>query len=121
MKDRIKHLRTKLNLTQAQFGKKLGVGRGVIVNLELGRARPRQLLIGHMCELFGVNEHWLYTGEGEMFRDTDEAALELLSRKYALNDEDRAVIRAYVKLGADKRAALGDMLRNLAEITAKEG
>lgn len=116
MKDRIKQLRMTLNMTQAQFGEKLGVGRGVIVNVELGRAKAKKLLTGHMCDVFGVDPNWLYTGQGKMFLDTDEHVLEPLCRKYELTEDDRRVIRAYVQLQPEARAAFMTMLDNLAAL-----
>ena len=29
--------------------------------------RPRELLIKHICNLYGVNERWIKTGGGPMF------------------------------------------------------
>lgn len=68
--DRIKAVREALKLSQREFGERLGVSRDVISNIEYGRVQPKELLLRHICELYKVNEHWLNTGEGEMF-DTD--------------------------------------------------
>jgi len=64
---RIKMIREQLGLSQREFGEKLGVSRDVISNLEYNRVQPKELLLKHICELYSVNEHWLQTGEGEMF------------------------------------------------------
>lgn len=67
LNNRIKLLRDSLNLSQREFGEKLGVSRDVISNIEYGRVQPRSLLIKHICELYHVNENWLTHGEGNMF------------------------------------------------------
>lgn len=67
MSNRIKAVREALGLSQREFGERLGVSRDVISNLEYERVKPRELLLRRICQLFGVNEHWLKTGEGEMF------------------------------------------------------
>lgn len=67
MSNRIKAVREALQLSQREFGEKLGVSRDVISNLEYGRVPPKELLVRHICDLYGVNPHWLKTGEGEMF------------------------------------------------------
>lgn len=67
MSDKIKALREALGLSQRDFGAKLGVSRDVICNLEYGRVKPKELFLHHMCQQYNVNEHWLKTGEGEMF------------------------------------------------------
>ncbi len=64
---RIKVVREALQLSQRKFGEKLGVSRDVISNMEYGRVQPRELLIKHICNLYGVNEGWLKTGDGPMF------------------------------------------------------
>lgn len=65
--DRIKSVREALHLSQRAFGEKLGVSRDVIGNIEYGRVQPKKLFLQHMCQQYKVNEHWLETGEGEMF------------------------------------------------------
>lgn len=67
MNERFKLIRKKEKLSQASFGKKLGVSRDVIGNIEYGRVEPKQLLINHLCDVFNVNKEWLLTGNGEMY------------------------------------------------------
>lgn len=69
MSNRIKAVREALKLSQREFGEKLGVSRDVISNIEYNRVAPKELLLRHMCELYHVNQHWLETGDGEMFLD----------------------------------------------------
>ena len=70
--NRIKAVREALDLSQREFGEKLGVSRDVISNIEYGRVQPKKLLLQHMCQQYKVNEHWLETGEGEMFAEDFE-------------------------------------------------
>ena len=72
MKERFKMIRTALNLSQDAFGEKLGLTRGAIANVELGRTEARPLFISLVCSTFNVNETWLRTGEGEMFNEDRE-------------------------------------------------
>lgn len=67
LSDRIKAVRKALKLSQREFGEKLGFSRDVISNLENGRVQPKELQLQHICQLYGVNPHWLKTGEGDMF------------------------------------------------------
>ncbi len=60
-------IREKLQLSQREFGERLGISRDVVSNIESGRVQPKSLLVKHMCDLYGVNEEWLETGNGEMF------------------------------------------------------
>ncbi len=67
MHNRIKSVREALGLSQRKFGEKLGVSRDVISNLEYNRVKPKELFLKHICKLYGVNESWLLSGNGEMF------------------------------------------------------
>ncbi len=67
MKERIKTLRKALNLTQKEFGKRIGVKPNTIGTYEIGRNEPIDAVVSLICREFDVNETWLRTGEGEMF------------------------------------------------------
>lgn len=86
MSNRIKAVREALELSQREFGEKLGVSRDVISNLEYGRVQPRELLLQHICQLYSVNRQWLETGQGAMFEGDPEEAKRL--------DEALAIFKA---------------------------
>ena len=67
MNERIKKLRKSLDLTQQCFADRIGVKRNTIANYEIGRNEPVDSVLSLICREFRVNEHWLRTGEGEMF------------------------------------------------------
>lgn len=68
MDERIKELRKALGLTQQEFSDKIGVKRNTIAQYESGRNSPIDAVISLICREFNVNETWLRTGEGEMFK-----------------------------------------------------
>lgn len=70
MNTRIRILREHLNMNQEDFGAKIGVRRSTITNYETGARIPLDTVVSSICREFNVNEVWLRTGEGEMFRDT---------------------------------------------------
>lgn len=78
MNNRIKSVRKALNLSQDEFGRRLGVTRGAITNIEFNKTAPKPLFIDLLCREFNVSKQWLLTGEGEMFvqmsRDEEIAA-----------------------------------------------
>lgn len=75
MNERIKEFRLKLGLSQDEFGRRLGVTRGAITNIELNKVEPKPLFIDLMCREFHVNEIWLRTGDGDMFLPQDRSEL----------------------------------------------
>ena len=70
--ERVRAIRKELGMTQAKFGESLGVSNDVVKNLEYGRVAPTDLIINMICARFNVNEQWLRTGEGNMFRELSE-------------------------------------------------
>lgn len=69
MNERIKELRKLLGLSQEEFGKKLGVTRGAITNIELNKTEPKPLFVDLICEVFDVNKEWIEEGKGNTFKD----------------------------------------------------
>lgn len=65
--DRILEVRKTLKLSQTDFGKRIGVSRGVINNIDLSIVPAKPLMIKQICKEFGVSQTWLETGEGDMF------------------------------------------------------
>lgn len=67
MHNRIREVRKTLHMTQADFGAKIGVRGNTVTGYENGQRVPSDAVIVSICREFHVDEHWLRTGEGEMF------------------------------------------------------
>ena len=61
-------LRKYMGLSREAFGAEVGVSASVIRNIECSFTEPKPLLIRLVCEKYSVNERWLVSGEGEMFK-----------------------------------------------------
>ena len=68
---RIKTLRQTLGMSQTDFGRKIGVTRSVLSNLDLGITTLQDPLLSLVCSVFNVRREWLETGSGEMFDQPD--------------------------------------------------
>jgi transcriptional regulator with XRE-family HTH domain len=84
---RIKEVRTRLKMTQKDFGDKLGVSRDVIANIECDRVKPQKMFIQLLCATFSVNQDWLETGEGNVFLNDDKRLNELAGIFRSLNPD----------------------------------
>lgn len=106
LSQRIKEVRNALHLSQTAFGEKVGVSIHVIKNIELNRATPNELLITHIRDVYGINEHWLRTGEGEMFagKSAEDIAIENAIRDAGSSPAIRALLVAYSRLNDQNRA-----------------
>lgn len=67
MQNQIKELRSHVGLNQTDFGARIGVRQSTIAGWETGQRIPPDSAIVSICREFHVDEHWLRTGEGEMF------------------------------------------------------
>lgn len=99
LRERIKDIRTKQELTQKQFGAKLGISRDAVNNLENGRAEIQEPIIKLICSEFNIDYAWLKTGEGKMYSEEDDeiqAALDDLIT--GQNETAKALLRIIAKL-----------------------
>lgn len=67
LNERIKKLRKTLDLTQQQFGERIGSTQNNIANYETGRRNPSAAALNNICKEFNVNEEWLRNGIEPMF------------------------------------------------------
>lgn len=68
---RVKILRKSLKLTQKEFAQKLCVSTSFQTLTELEQKKVLDRHVKLIVSVYGVNEEWLRTGEGEMFeKDT---------------------------------------------------
>lgn len=103
MNTRIKELRTALHLTLEGFGERIGVTRAAVSKWENGDRGIADSMVVSICREFGVNEHWLRTGEGEMFEQTRETVLDKLCAEYDLGAEHRAIVEGFLDLTPQDR------------------
>lgn len=65
--ERIKAVRTSKKLTLDKFGEKIGIKKSSLSQIENGKVNVTDRVIKSICREFNVSEHWLLTGEGDMF------------------------------------------------------
>jgi transcriptional regulator with XRE-family HTH domain len=66
--DRVIEIRKELKLTQTEFAKRLGIRQTALSMIELRHNDLTTQNVKLICLSFNVNEKWLRTGEGEMFK-----------------------------------------------------
>ena len=60
-------MRKYFNLTQIDFGQRIGVKGNTVTGYETGLRTPSDAVILSICREFNVNEEWLRNGTGQMF------------------------------------------------------
>ena len=98
MNERIKKLRNHLDLTQREFGSRIGIKGNTIANYELGRNEPIDAVISLICREYNVNETWLRTGTGEMFTPSPRSELDALAAEYHLDQAAYVVVEKFLNL-----------------------
>jgi len=115
LNERIKKLRKVLDLTQREFGERIGVKPNTIATYEIGRNEPIDAVISLICREFNVDENWLRTGEGEMFLETPDTAMGRLAKELGLDEFMQGVVSEYLKLNVDQRKVVRDFVYKIAE------
>lgn len=90
MNERIKDLRKTLELTQEEFGGRIGITKSSISTMESGRSSPSEQTLRSICREYGASYLWLTTGEGPMFENgSDDAALHIMVDRVMASENER--------------------------------
>lgn len=103
---RIRKLRKELDLTQQEFAERIGVSRANIGKYETGISEPSAAVLSLICREFDIQEEWLRTGEGEMFKPKPSDVLDQLAHKYQFSNADYVIAEKFVSLNPNKRKEL---------------
>ena len=74
---RVKQVRQELGLSQAKFAQAISISNGYIAGIELERNKVNDRIVKLVCMIFDVNEEWLKTGEGHMFKEASNPTFDL--------------------------------------------
>ena len=108
MKERIIQLREALKLSQADFGKKIGLARSGISSVENGQRVVQERHIKLILSAFpDVSESWLRDGIGDMFKSSSGEA-ERLVKKYSLPEIVGKLLTVYEGLNSNQQEAVLD-------------
>lgn len=104
MNERIKEVRKALNMTQTEFGNKVGLTAAAISRIEAGDRDPSEAVVKLICTTYHVKRLWLETGQGTMFEDDALARIDRLVEQYAPNADAvfKAQVKAYGALMSDE-------------------
>ena len=116
IKDRIKEIRSKFNLTQQEFAERLGIKRNTIATYETGKSNPSDSAVVLICKEFNVNENWFRTGEGEMFNPESTDILDQLAAEYGLSDIASAMIKCFINLKPEIQNEMFSFFNNVVSL-----
>lgn len=113
--ERVKMARKALNLTQIEFGDKVGISQGHLTSIESGKRTVTDKSVIAICATFSINEEWLRTGTGEMFIASDSTIVSQLSSEYGLGAFEKVLIEGFLKMKPEERAVIKTYVRNLID------
>ena len=108
-------------LSMEAFGASLGVTKAAISLIESDKNALSNQMATAVCRVYGVDEVWLRTGEGEMFTDRERPVVEEISAFLADVIADKPgnvrqrLVYALAKLTDDQWDALDKMLDQMIE------
>ena len=113
LNSRIKKVRKSLDLTQREFAERIGMKQNSIALIESGRNTSDQTIFA-ICREFNVNEKWLRTGEGEMFKAAPSTVLDALAQEYNYSHRDYVVVEKFSNLNRRERDVILNFMIEVA-------
>lgn len=115
MKDRVKKLRKTLNITQDEFGHRIGVTGAAVSGYESGRRSLNETVLKSICREFNVDYEWLTEGTGEMKIKRPSNKIDEIAIEYNLNNFEKQVVSAYLEMNDQERKVIRDYFINLTD------
>lgn len=116
--ERIRELRTALELNQREFSEKAKIGHSTLAMFETGQRTPKDIHVSQICQTFNVNEQWLRTGEGTMFNEIPrESEIGKYIGQVLKSDDDfiKNYIISYMSLDEKSKKIVRDFLLSLGQ------
>lgn len=111
--EQLKPLRKALNLTQTEFGERIGISRSAVNAHEQGKVAIAPDRAKAICSEFSVNPVWLETGKGEMFVKPANTFIDELAEKYNVDDFVKRALTAYMSLTDNEKATVKKFIEKL--------
>ena len=121
--ERIKSVRKQKGLTQQKFADALGLKRNTVGGYEIETVTPSDRTVQDICAVFGVNELWLRTGNGDPYtpESRDEQIAKILSAAIVSNATARdRLIRALARLPDDAFPMIEQIILDAAKALENE-
>ena len=120
MIERLKKIRTALNLTQSEFAEQLRLQRNTISLLETGKRNPSERTIYDICNIFNVSKEYLLNGTEPMFTQTYSDTMEQLKKEFNLDEFSFNLVHEYLKLDPAQREKVRDFFYRVVELESDE-
>ena len=122
MSERISEVVNLSGLNKTVFAEKINVSQSLVSLICAGKANPSDRTISDICRVFGVNEIWLRTGDGEMLakKTREEELAEIFTRLQYNDDAKSQLIRAIARMPDDAFPAFAAFVTQLCKNLTEE-
>ena len=104
LKDRIRYFRKNIKkLTQDEFRKEINLSRSNLASIETGAVKVTDRVIADICKTFNLSEHWLRTGEGNMYVESESSLVNALASQMNMSAEQRKLMEIFLTMSDEKR------------------
>lgn len=88
--DKLKLIRKKNKMTQAEFAESIGISRGNLANIERGIVKPTQIFINCVSLMYHIDKEWLLddTNDDLSVLNEDTNLISTIVSKYNLLDDE---------------------------------
>lgn len=117
MKDKILKIRKMAKLTQADFGKRIGISGAAVSRIESGENNPSDQTIKLICSEFGINPDWMAGVDGaDMKLSSDDSDLAAVLRAMSGRSEPKKkLLRIIAEMPDDLLEAVYDHFKTKKE------
>jgi DNA-binding XRE family transcriptional regulator len=113
---RISMIRQHFELSQKQFGEKLGIQSATISHIEKNIHRPNFDVVASILATYReINPYWLLLGEGKMFLDKDDPIIVISNKKNSANGEEVQKLQEALENEKKEKGILFELLGNLSK------
>lgn len=98
LKERIRIARKHFDLSQKEFGDRIGVAANTVTNYETGLRTPKEQTIKSICREFNISYDWLKNGIEPMIASRDDDLPAIIDTILAGENETAKILfRAFTK------------------------
>lgn len=120
MNERISTIIEASGIKKTVFADRLNVSQAFVSQLCSGVKQPSDRTIADICREFNVNEDWLRTGEGEMFKPLSRSETIAKFAGELMKDEDDSFRRQLVEALAQLDEKEWEVLAGIARMLTKK-
>lgn len=101
--ERFKAVRNALGKNQSEFAEALGFAQTGVSMIESHKRDVSDRHIKALCSIFNISEHWLRTGEGNMYVESESSLVSALASQMNMSAEQRKLMEIFLTMSDEKR------------------